>query len=222
MLEDPQAVRQPERADSGPAAEQPAGHPIQAALLGLLMLPMLPLRRAVVPEARGRVLEIGCGTGMNFAHYGGIDALYAIEPDPHMLRRARRRASRLTFPVQVEQAGAERLPYPDAFFDTVLVTWVLCTIPDPAAALREARRVLRPGGRLVYVEHTRAHGRVAAWMQDKLTPGWMKLFGGCHLNRDSVARIRDAGFARVEERACGRDTWTMVPQYRGEALKDRA
>lgn len=187
-----------------------------------MMRPLKPLRRKVVPEARGRVLEVGVGTGMNFEHYHGVDALYGVEPDPHMLKRAEKRARHLPFPVQLDQAGAEELPYPDSYFDTVVLTWVLCTIADPDAALGEARRVLKPGGRLVYVEHTRAHGALAASVQDRLTPAWKKLGGGCHLNRDSVAKIRNAGFAAVTKLPCGRETWTLVPVYRGEAIKDRA
>ncbi len=189
------------------------------------MLPLKPLRRKIVPEVRGRVLEIGVGTGLNFEHYtathGQVTALYGVEPDPHMLKRAQKRARRLPFPVQLDQTGAEKLPYPDAYFDTVLLTWVLCTIPDPDAALGEARRVLRPGGRLLYVEHTRSRHRVAARIQDRLTPLWKELGGGCHLNRDSVSRIRAAGFGDISMLPCGREGWTLLPVYRGEAVKDR-
>lgn len=194
-------------------------HPWCAATLDLIMRPLAKVRAKVVPEASGRVLEIGVGTGMNFKNYSNIDSLVGIEPDPHMLRRARERSGGLPFPVVLEQAGAERLPFDDASFDTAVMTWVLCTIPEPERALAEVFRVLRPGGRLVYAEHTRARGNVAAWMQDRLTPLWKRLGGGCHLNRDSVAMISRAGFQAVGCQAVGRDSWTLLPVYRGTGLR---
>jgi ubiquinone/menaquinone biosynthesis C-methylase UbiE len=177
------------------------------------------LRAKVVPQARGRVLEVGVGTGMNFPYYGEVESLHGIEPDPHMLRRARARAERLGLPIELRQASAAPLPYEDASFDTAVVTWVLCTIPDSDAALREIARVLRPGGRMLFVEHVRSCRRVAGKLQDLLTPAWKKLAGGCHLNRDSVGAIRGAGFAEVESRPCGRQTWTILPICRGVAVR---
>lgn len=197
-------------------------HPICARFLGLLMRPLAPLRDEVVPDARGRVLEVGVGTGMNFDRYRRIESLYGIEPDPHMIKRARRRARRLRFPVRLDQAAAEELPYPDAFFDTAVLTWVLCTIAEPTRAVAEIMRVLKPGGRLLYVEHTRSRFPTASKMQDSLTPYWKTLGGGCHLNRDAVALIRAAGFVGVTVQPCGREAWTLVPVYRGRAFKSSA
>ncbi len=194
-------------------------HPVCAMFIDLMMRPMQVLRDKVIPEAQGRVVEIGCGTGMNFSRYGAIEALYAVEPDPHMLKRARRRARGLRFPVQLDEAGAELLPYPDSFFDTAVVTFVLCTIPEPDAALREVRRVLKPGGRLLYVEHTRSRFSMASALQDRVTPAWKRIGGGCHLNRDSVSLIRSSGFTRLEVLPCGRESWTLLPIYRGTAYK---
>lgn len=194
-------------------------HPICARFLDLMMKPLEPLRDEVVPEARGRVLEVGVGTGMNFSRYDGIEALYGVEPDPHMIRRARKRAARADFPVQLDQAGAESLPYPDEFFDTAVLTWVLCTIPEPDLAVNEILRVLKPGGRLLYVEHTRSRFPTAMKFQDSLTPYWKKIGGGCHLNRDSVSLIRSSGFVGVTVQPCGREAWTLLPVYRGLAFK---
>jgi ubiquinone/menaquinone biosynthesis C-methylase UbiE len=194
-------------------------HPICALLIDFLMRPLLGLRDRVIPEARGRVVEIGCGTGLNFSRYGAIEALYAVEPDPHMLKRARKRTRGLKFPVQLDQAGAERLPYPDDFFDTAVVTFVLCTIPRPDLALAEVRRVLRPAGQLLYVEHTRSRFGAAARLQDRATPLWKRIGGGCHLNRDSVSLIRSSGFVRLAVEPCGRESWTLLPVYRGTAYK---
>lgn len=183
------------------------------------MWPLQPLREKVVPAATGRVLEIGVGTGMNFGYYSAIDSLDGIEPDPHMLKRARARTEGLPFPVELAQVGAEQLPYPAASFDTVVLTWVLCTIPDPGAAIGETHRVLKPGGRMLWVEHTRSRYTVAGTLQDALTPLWKIIGGGCHLNRDSVDLIRSAGFGRVDVKPCGREGWTLLPVYRGVAVK---
>src|SRR5215470_11443277 len=120
------------------------------------MRPMYPARRLVVPEATGDVLEVGVGTGLNFGLYRDVASLAGVDPDPYMLERARPRAAELRFPTELHQAGAERMPFEDARFDTAVVTFTLCTIPDPEAALTEVRRVLKPGGRLLFVEHTRS------------------------------------------------------------------
>jgi ubiquinone/menaquinone biosynthesis C-methylase UbiE len=132
-----------------------------------------------------------------------------------MLRRARRRARRLAIPVELLQEGAEHLPFDDDTFDSVVATWVLCTIPDPERALAEMRRVLKPGGLLVYAEHTRSRFSLAARLQRLLTPVWKHVAGGCHLDRDAIAMIRRAGFANVTHEPAGRERWTLTPLYRG-------
>lgn len=183
------------------------------------MRPLGRVRPKVVGKAHGRVLEVGVGTGMNLASYTGIQSLVGVEPDPHMLRRARERTGGLPFPVTLEQISAEALPFDDGSFDCVVMTWVLCTIPRPERALAEAYRVLRPGGRLLYAEHTRAKGQAAAGLQDRMTPFWKRLGGGCHLNRDSIAMIDAAGFSELDCKPAGRETWTLLPVYRGSALR---
>ena len=200
------------------AAVHPA-HPWCAAALDVMMRPLRGLREKLVPRASGRVVEIGVGTGMNFAYYAGVESVHGIEPDPHMLARARARAEKLRFPIELEQVGAEALPYDDATFDTAVVTWVLCTIPDPHAAVREVVRVLKPGGRMLFVEHVRSRFPVAGALQRKATPLWMKVGGGCRLDRDSLGLIRQSGLDVVELKPCGREGWTLLPMYRGVAVK---
>lgn len=192
-------------------------HPWLAAALDVMMKPLFPARELIVPEATGSVLEVGVGTGLNFELYRGIDELVGIEPDPHMLARARARATAQAFPVELHQAGAEAMPFPDARFDTAVVTFTLCTIPDPIAALAELRRVLRPGGRLLFVEHTRSTQPVLAGVQDLLTPLWKRIGGGCHLNRPSLDLVREHGFAVADVAPVWRERWTLMPVYRATA-----
>ena len=149
-------------------------------------------RRRLLAGARGAVLEIG-GTGANLAHYRNVDRVTIAEPDRFMRNRIGPKLEEARVPVEVSAAGAEALPYPDGSFDTVVSTLVLCTVPDQEAALDEVRRVLRPGGRLLFIEHVRAAGSAARW-QDRLEPLWRRLLGGCHPNRDTVAAIEEAGF----------------------------
>ena len=157
------------------------------------------LRQNLVGAARGRVLEVGVGTGANFPFYRQIDSLIATEPDTAMLRRARRRARRLGFAVGFQQCPAEALPFGDAAFDTVVITLVLCSVVDQAQALAEARRVLRPNGTLLFIEHVRSDDHRAARLQDLLTPAWRRLSGDCRLNRPTLERIREAGLT-IDER----------------------
>ncbi len=174
------------------------GHPVFAALYdwlgGAMERGWMGERRArLLTEARGTVLEIGGGTGANLPHYRDVERVTVSEPDPFMRRRLRPKLGAARVPVVVSEAGAEALPFPDGSFDTVVSTLVLCTVPDQRAALDEIRRVLRPGGRLLFIEHVRAEGSVARW-QDRIEPLWSCLLGGCHPNRDTLAAIEAAGF----------------------------
>jgi ubiquinone/menaquinone biosynthesis C-methylase UbiE len=195
------------------------GHPILAAVLDIAMWSLRPVRRRLLAQAKGRVLEIGVGTGANFRWYTQARELVGIEPDPYMLKRARRRAESTRFPVRVERGVAEALPFAEREFDTVVCTWTLCTVPEPERALAEVRRVLRDGGELLFAEHVRARGRAAAWVQTKLTPLWNRCSGGCHLDRDTGATIRRAGFSHVELEAIGRQTFNLVPHIVGSARR---
>jgi ubiquinone/menaquinone biosynthesis C-methylase UbiE len=155
------------------------------------------VRDGLLSSAAGRVLEIGAGTGVNLEHYptdGDLEIL-VTEPDPAMLTRARRRAALLGRDVEFRQAAAYPLPDPDHTFDTLVFTLCLCTIDDPEAALKEARRVLKPDGKVLVLEHVRsARPELATW-QDRLEKPWGVIAGGCHPNRDTKGMIERAGFA---------------------------
>jgi ubiquinone/menaquinone biosynthesis C-methylase UbiE len=198
------------------------GHPWLAKTLDVVMRPMYPARRLVVPGATGKVLEVGVGTGLNFGLYADVATLDGVDPDPYMLERARARAADASFPVTLHQTGAERMPFADGHFDTAVVTFSLCTIPDPAAALREVRRVLRAGGRLLFVEHTCSIQPFVAGVQHVLTPLWKKIGGGCHLDRRAVELMRAAGFHVERSEAVWRERWTLFPVYRGVAWNPNA
>lgn len=160
-----------------------------------------PLERAVLGERRarllaavgGQVLDVGAGTGANLPHFQEAGQVIAAEPDPAMRRRLTARAATARVPVEVTSDTAESLRHADASFDAVVFTLVLCSVNSPDRALAEARRVLRPSGRLIVLEHVRGSGSLSRW-QDRLTPIWSRLNAGCHLNRDIAAAIERAGF----------------------------
>ncbi|HVY95416.1 MAG TPA: class I SAM-dependent methyltransferase [Solirubrobacterales bacterium] len=148
------------------------------------------MRRELLAQAQGRVLELGAGTGVNLDLYPeAVEELVLVEPDPHMAKRLRAKLATSTRQATLIEESAERLPFGDASFDTAVATLVLCTIPDPAAALGEAARVLKPGGELLFIEHVRAEQPdLAAW-QDRLEKPWRFLGDGCHCNRDTIATL---------------------------------
>lgn len=166
-----------------------------------------------VPVAAGAVLEVGAGSGLNFEYYGNrVQTVYALEPSAELRDKAAPRARRAHVPIRFLEARAEAIPLPDGTVDTVVTTWTLCTIAEPAQALREIRRVLKRDGRLVFVEHGRAPDpRVVRW-QDRLTPVWRKITGGCHLNRPIGAMIDDGGFD-VADIECGYARGPRIGSY---------
>jgi ubiquinone/menaquinone biosynthesis C-methylase UbiE len=167
--------------------------------VGQRMMPVQgPHRRRIIQDAPGEVLEIGAGTGLNFAFYRAAQRVVAIEPGDALRRRAERRARTAPVRIEVRPGNAHNLEFPDASFDTVIFSLVLCTIPDPARALAEARRVLRPGGEIRFYEHVRAEDAALARRQDRWERPWKAFNRGCHPNRDSVATIERAGFALKE------------------------
>ena len=152
-------------------------------------------RREILGEASGRCLEIGAGTGLNLELWPeGIADLVISEPDPHMAAQLRKRVARCGRAVDVVQAPGERLPFEDSSFDSVGMTLVLCTAPDPAAVLREVRRVLRPRGRLLFLEHVRADNPKLARWQDRLRGPWYAFGYGCNCNRPTLATIQASAF----------------------------
>ncbi len=190
------------------------GHPVVARILDPAMAVFEPVRARLLPLATGRVLEIGVGTGLNLRHYRDVREVVGVEPDPYMLERARPRAEAAPFPVALHEASAEALPFDDASFDSAVATWVLCTIPDPVAAARELRRVIKPGGLLVFAEHTVSPHAPWRCLQRAADPVWRRVAGGCHLTRDGVRILRDAGFD-LDVRP-PRNTWAApIPTYRG-------
>jgi ubiquinone/menaquinone biosynthesis C-methylase UbiE len=156
-----------------------------------------PRRELLLGGLTGEVLDVGAGTGANLPYLRRAAKVVATEPDPAMRRRLTDRAGRAEMPVQVDDAPAEALPYPDASFDAVIFTVVLCTVADPDQALAEARRVLRPDRQLIVLEHVRGTGGLARW-QDRITPLWTRLMAGCHPGRDTRSAVERAGFRFVE------------------------
>lgn len=177
-------------------------------------------RREVLAAAKGRTIDIGAGTGANLGLFpDGLEGVVMAEPDPHMLKRLRRKIAESGAGVELVEAGAERLPFEDNSFDTAVFTLVLCTVPDPKAALAEAARVLKPGGQLLFVEHVRAQDRGLARWQDRLETPW-RLFGdGCHCNRDTIATIEASPLSldRVERGELPKSPPLVRPLVSGSA-----
>ena len=176
-------------------------------------------RERAISVAEGCVLEVGIGSGLNLPLYQrGVDRVIGIEPSARLLQMARVAASRAELPVELIEGSAEAIPLGNGSIDTVVTSWTLCTIPDVQRALAEMRRVLRPDGRLVFVEHGQApDSNVRRW-QDRLTPLWKRLAGGCHLNRDVDGLIESAGF-RIERLDTGymKGPKAMAFMYEGVA-----
>jgi ubiquinone/menaquinone biosynthesis C-methylase UbiE len=175
-------------------------------------------RRLVVPAARGRVLEVGFGSGLNLPHYdrSRVEWIWALEPSAEMRALAAPRVSASGLDVRMLDLPGEALPLPDASVDTVLVTFTLCTIADPGAALAQMRRVLRPGGRLLFCEHGAAPDAGVRRWQDRLNGAWRRFGGGCNLNRAMLPLIESAGFRIIDAhsgylpgtpRFAGYNTW---------------
>lgn len=148
------------------------------------------VRRAAFEQASGKTVDLGAGTGANLGLFPeAVSDLYLVEPDPHMLKRLEPKLEASGQRAELVAAGAEELPFDDDSIDTVVCALALCTIPDPERALREVTRVLRPGGRFLFVEHVRADTpRLAGW-QDRMAGGWHFFCDGCYCNRDTVATI---------------------------------
>lgn len=193
------------------------------------------MRSELLAEARGRVIEVGAGTGANLDLYGpGIEDLTLVEPDLHMAVRLRARlkvgeggtssgdqpSAGPHAPRRLVEAPAERLPFADDSFDTAVATLVLCTIPDPAAAITEMARVLKPGGRLLFIEHVRSDEPYRARWQDRLEKPWRFMADGCYCNRDTESTLRASPFAleTVEYGKLPKAMPIVRPLIRGTAI----
>ena len=158
--------------------------------------PVIKQRQKVVPKAMGTILEFGIGAGHNLPHYDAsrVDRVIGVDPCATSWELASERAANLDFDVEFIQGSALDVPIEDASVDSVLITFTLCTVPEPMAALREAKRTLKPGGKVYFCEHGLAPDeRVAKW-QNRVNPIWKRVFGGCHINRDTAGLLTDAGF----------------------------
>jgi ubiquinone/menaquinone biosynthesis C-methylase UbiE len=156
---------------------------------------LVPFRKRVIGAAEGRVLEIGVGSGRNLPFYRPpVLEILALEPAPRLLTMARSASDVSGMPLSFIEASAEAIPLDRHSVDTIVTTWTLCSIPQAGPALAEMRRVLRPGGKLLFADHGLAPDRAVRWWQDRLTPGWRRIGGGCHLNRPIRAMIEGAGF----------------------------
>jgi ubiquinone/menaquinone biosynthesis C-methylase UbiE len=182
-------------------------------------------RRDLLTGLSGRVIEVGAGNGLNFAHYpDGVTSVLAVEPETHLRRIAQQAAGRASVPIEVVDGLAERLPADDGSCDAVVTSLVLCSVPDPDTALAEMLRVLRPGGQLRFFEHVRADSAVAYRVQRLLDATiWPVLGGGCHASRDTVARIERAGFVTEGVARLGyadtRIPFPAAPQILGTATR---
>ena len=157
---------------------------------------VMKTRAQIVPQAEGRVLEIGIGSGLNLSFYdpAKVSVIVGVDPSAAMQALAQQRAAQISIPVEMIALELGQIQAADASFDSIVCTFTLCTIPDPLAALQEMRRVLKPGGQFLFGEHGRAPDlKVRVW-QDRLTPLWRPLAGGCHLNRDIPALLKAGGF----------------------------
>jgi ubiquinone/menaquinone biosynthesis C-methylase UbiE len=180
------------------------------------------MRERIIPKAHGLVAEIGFGSGLNLPYYNPakVSRLIGIEPDPLMLGIARKRLAEFRIPIELIEARAEALPLPDGSVDTAVVTYALCTIPDPRRALREIRRILNPGCRMLFIEHERSTELWRSRWQDRLNGLWRRLAGGCHLNRSPQQLIDEAGFVigAWEQERFPLHLWQLGTQSGGEAL----
>ena len=162
--------------------------------------PMSKLRSRYVSQATGEVLEIGIGSGLNLSHYGdAVTSITGVDPAAELTAKAHERASALSVPVQVLGISGESLDLDNNSFDSVVCTWTLCSIPNPYRAVAEMHRVLKPGGKLIFVEHGRSdEPQVVKW-QRRIEPLWKKIGGGCHLTRRADELLVDAGFKLSEQ-----------------------
>ncbi len=178
------------------------------------------MRRSLLANLEGDVIEIGSGTGASLPYYERARRVVAVEPDTSMAKRLPGKVAEAKVPVEVVNTQAEKLPFPDESFDAAVAAFVLCSVDDQRTVLTEVRRVLKPGGKLALLEHVLGEGRTARW-QERLTPLHAKMAGNCHLNRDTRAAVAAAGFdASGVESTRLPGTYVLVePGIQGVAIK---
>jgi ubiquinone/menaquinone biosynthesis C-methylase UbiE len=181
-------------------------------------------RRELLADARGRVLEVGAGTGINLEHYAeGIEELVLVEPEPAMVRKLEQRRRELGREARIVKAEAEALPFPDDSFDAVVCTLVLCNVGNPQSALSEMRRVLRPGGFFVFLEHVRSDDPRTARLQDRINPVWRFVANGCNCNRPTLSFIEGSfSVDEVERGEIPKAPRIVRPLVSGRALASKA
>lgn len=175
-----------------------------------------PIRREVLADASGVVLEIGVGPGYNFTFYRNVTKVYALEPSKELVEIAKTRAEGLSFPIEFLATGAEEIPLADASIDTVVSTWTLCSVSDPEKVLSEIKRVLRPGGKFLFVEHGASHSAFLHGIQRALTPITKHFTGNCHYDRKMEKLIKDAGFT-IEKMSHPKEKSPLIYNYQGVA-----
>lgn len=180
---------------------------------------LIPYRKRALEQAQGRVLEIGIGSGLNLPHYPkAVGRVLGLEPSARLATMARQAASGVVFPVKILEGSAEAIPLDDGTIDTVVSTWTLCSIPDVGRALSELRRVLKPGGQFLFVEHGLSPDESVRTWQRRLTPLWKRCAGGCHLNRPIEGLVESSGFRCTELRTgYAKGPRPMTFMYEGSA-----
>lgn len=178
-------------------------------------------RRDLIAEASGSVIEIGAGTGLNLYYFGdGIERLVLTEPSAAMAAKLRDRLAEAGREAEVVEAGAEKLPFAEGEFDCVVATLVLCTVPDPVASLAEIRRVLKPDGKLLLLEHVRSDDPTSAKWQDRLETPWRLFANGCYCNRETETLVTEAGFRfdEIEHGTVNKAPGLVKPLIQGRAI----
>lgn len=177
-------------------------------------------RRRVIPAATGRVLEVGIGSGLNLPFYSSaVTEVVGVDPSARLIAMARRAVNDLPFGIEFAAQSAEAMPFEDRSFDSVVCTWTLCSIPDARAALAEMRRVLKPGGGLIFIEHGASPDhRVASW-QNRLNPVWTRFAGGCQINKPIDTLVTGSGFSitRLETGYLVKGPKVLTFHYEGQA-----
>lgn len=176
-------------------------------------------RHEVVGKARGVVLEIGFGSGLNISHYLEVSELYALEPSKELFEMAKENIANAKFPIHQIIGSAEKIPLDDNSVDDVVSTWVMCSIPNIKIALQEVKRVLKPGGHFIFLEHGLSPGRLSARLQHILTPITKSCSGGCYLDRNIEGLINESGLKMVSIKKFGLRMKPLAYVYKGVAVK---